>query len=56
VKILKNKMKEMFEVDYNTVSDLEDDKNPNQVYKSSHKGTTELNPQNSKKRILKILP
>jgi hypothetical protein len=42
-------MKVIIEVDYDEASDLENDKDPNQVNKSSHKGTAESNTQKSQK-------
>jgi len=52
VKNLENRMEELFEVDYEEESDLENDGDPNQVHISSHIDTSESNPQNLE--ILKI--
>jgi hypothetical protein len=54
VKNLKTRMDDNIEVDYDEVSDLENDNDPNQVNESSHKGTAKSNSRNLK--ILKIFP
>ena len=41
-------MDDNIEVDYDEVSDLENDNDPNQVNESSHKGTAKSNSRNLK--------